>query len=320
MPELDLEGRSVVVTGGRGFLGNRVCRSLAERGAKVLALGAADYDLTEQSDVRRLYSDLRPSVVVHAAAAVGGIGANVANPGRFLYANALMGLLLLEEGRLAGIDRFVLISTTCAYAESAPLPLREDDVWAGPPVGATGPYGMAKRLLHEACANYWRQYGLDSAVLVLANLYGPRDNFDESTSHVIPALIRRYVAAQQSGADAITNWGSGLATREFLHVADAAEAVALACERDVEPWPMNVGTGVETSIKDVADLIQAAVGYRGSVEWDTTKPEGQPRRYLDVRRAREVLGFEAATPLDAGIAETVRWYLSGSTADGAEAL
>jgi GDP-L-fucose synthase len=310
-----LSGQTVVVTGGRGFLGRHVSSELEKLGAIVQPIGRRDYDLTEQVEVRRMFKNLAPSVVVHAAAAVGGIGANVSNPGLFLYSNATMGLALLEESRLHGVERFVLISTTCAYPKDAPLPLGEDDLWSGPPVGATGPYGIAKRLLHEACATYDRQYGFSSAVLVLANLYGPHDNFDGSASHVIPALIRRYASAAETKNVPVVNWGSGAATREFLHVSDAARAVALACTADVAVEPMNIGTGVETSIKEIAQFVQDAVGYDGPVEWDRSKPEGQPRRYLDVSRARERLGFEANIPLKEGIVDTVSWYLrSRSTA------
>jgi GDP-L-fucose synthase len=304
-----LSGQTIVVTGGHGFLGRHVCAELQRQGGAVQPIGRRDYDLTEQAEIRRMLKELAPSVVVHAAAAVGGIAANVANPGFFLYANAIMGLALLEECRSQGIERFILISTTCAYPKDAPLPLHEDDLWSGPPIGATGPYGMAKRLLHEACATYFQQYDFRSVVLILSNLYGPHDNFDGSTSHVIPALIKRYVSAAQANNGPVVNWGSGAATREFLHVSDAARAAALACTADVGVEPMNVGTGVETSIKEIAKYVQDAVGYGGQVEWDTSKPEGQPRRYLDVSRAKERLGFEANIPLENGIAETVDWYL-----------
>jgi GDP-L-fucose synthase len=315
---LDLAGRRVAVTGGRGFLGRFVCRALDERGADVAPLDRDDYDLIEQADVRRLYAERRPSVVVHLAAACGGIGANVANPGRFLYENAVMGLMLLEEARRAGLDKLVLISTTCAYPRDAPLPLRETSFWDGPPVGATGPYGMAKRLLHEACATYRGQYGLRSAVLVPSNLYGPEDHFDEERSHVIPALVRRFVEAAESDAPSVMNWGTGRPTREFLHVADAARAIALAAERLDEPGPVNLGTGVETSIADLTRVVADAVGYRGRLEWDTSKPDGQPRRFLDVSRARELLGFEAEIPLEAGIRETVEWYRAHRPPGGTE--
>lgn len=308
MSSRTLAGQTVVVTGGHGFLGRHVSSELERQGGVVEPIGRRDYDLTEQAEVRQMLKDLAPSVVVHAAAAVGGIGANVDNPGLFLYENAIMGLALLEESRLQGVERFVLISTTCAYPKDAPLPLHEDDLWSGPPVGATGPYGMAKRLLHEACATYYRQYGFSSAVLVLANLYGPHDNFAGTTSHVIPALISRYATASETKNVPVVNWGTGAATREFLHVSDAARAVALACTADVAAEPINIGTGVETPIKEIAQYVQDAVGYDGPVEWDTSKPEGQPRRHLDVSRARERLGFEANVPLKEGIVDTVHWY------------
>ena len=286
MTALDLGGRRVVVTGGRGFLGRYVCKAFEGRGAEVVALGSSDYDLTEQSEVRRLYQEQSPSVVVHLAAACGGLGANIENPARFLYENALMGLSLLEEGRRAGLDKLVLISTTCSYPKDAPRPLQEDSIWSGKPVGATGPYGMAKRLLHEACETYG-QYGLPCAVLVPANLYGPGDHFEEEKSHVIPAIIRRYVEAKDAGLESVSNWGTGTPTREFLHAADAAEAIALAAERDVPCEPINLGTGVETSIADLTTMIAAAVGYEGEVAWDTSKPDGSPVG-TDVSRARDI--------------------------------
>ena len=225
MTALDLRDRVVAVTGGHGFLGSAVTEQLAAAGARPVPLGSADYDLTEQTAVRTMFAEVRPWAVVHAAAAVGGIGANVANPGRFLYANGLMGLTLLEEARLADVQRFVLVSTTCSYPQEAPLPLQEDSIWDGPPTGATGPYGMAKRLLHEACATYERQYGFSSAVLVLGNLFGPGDHIDPETSHVIPGMIRRYVEATRRGDAEVVNWGTGNATREFVHVQDAAPAL-----------------------------------------------------------------------------------------------
>jgi GDP-L-fucose synthase len=306
----DLAGRTVVVTGGRGFLGSEVVRRLEERGATVHALSTLDYDLTQQSEVRRLFGELRPEFVVHAAAAVGGIGANVANPGLFLYANALMGLMVLEEARLAGVESLVLVSTSCAYPEHAPLPLHEDDLWNGPPTGATGPYGMAKRLLHEACARYAQQYGFDSSVLLLANLFGPGDDFSEASSHVIPAMIRRYVDARNAGLPSVTNWGTGNATRELLHVSDAARAIVLALETSPGPEPINIGTGTDVSIRQLAEAIQRAVGYEGEVLWDTTKPEGTAKRYFDTARARERLGFEPAFTLAGGIADVVSYYES----------
>ena len=305
---MSLDGKTIVVTGGRGFLGGFVCKALAARGAAVIPIGSVDYNLIDQNEVRNMYDNEKPDIVVHLAAACGGIGANVENPARFLYENAVMGLLLLEEGRLHNLKKFVLISTTCSYPKDAPLPLQEDSIWTGKPVGATGPYGMAKRLLHEACETYGRQYQLPCVVLVPANLYGPEDHFEEEKSHVIPAIIRRYVEAKDAGLDTVSNWGSGTPTREFLHVADAAEAIALAAEKDVKCVPINLGTGIETSIAELTELIASTVGYKGEVFWDTSKPDGQPKRYLDVSRASEMLGFEAKISLEDGIRETVDWY------------
>ena len=305
---MSLADKTIVVTGGKGFLGGFVCRAIEAKGGNAVAIGSKDYNLIEQSDVRRLYAELKPDIVIHLAAACGGIGANVENPARFLYENAVMGLMLLEEGRHNDLGKFVLISTTCSYPKDAPLPLNEDDIWTGKPVGATGPYGMAKRLLHEACETYGRQYDLPCVVLVPANLYGPEDHFEEEKSHVIPAIIRRYVEAKEEGLTEVSNWGTGTPTREFLHVKDAAEAIALAAETEVSSEPMNLGTGVETSISELTTIIANAVGYEGEVVWDTSKPDGQPKRFLDVSRAKERLGFEAKISLEDGIAETVEWY------------
>ncbi|MDP7005147.1 MAG: NAD-dependent epimerase/dehydratase family protein [Phycisphaerales bacterium] len=305
---MSLEGKKIVVTGGRGFLGGFVCKALEQRGAEVVAIGSSDYDLINQEDVARMYQEQQPQLVVHLAAACGGIGANVENPARFLYENAMMGLMLLEEGRQNNLQKFVLISTTCSYPKDAPLPLQEDSIWTGKPVGATGPYGMAKRLLHEACETYGRQYDLPCAVLVPANLYGPEDHFEEEKSHVIPAIIRRYVEAKDAGLESVSNWGTGSPTREFLHVADAAEAIAIAAEKEVDCVPINLGTGIETSISDLTELIASTVGYEGEVVWDTSKPDGQPKRFLDVSRAKELLGFESKISLEDGIKETVEWY------------
>ena len=305
---MSLADKTIVVTGGKGFLGGFVCRAIEAKGGNAVAIGSKDYNLIEQSDVRRMYAELKPDIVIHLAAACGGIGANVENPARFLYENAVMGLMLLEEGRHNDLGKFVLISTTCSYPKDAPLPLNEDDIWTGKPVGATGPYGMAKRLLHEACETYGRQYDLPCVVLVPANLYGPEDHFEEEKSHVIPAIIRRYVEAKEEGLTEVSNWGTGTPTREFLHVKDAAEAIALAAQTEVSSEPMNLGTGIETSISDLTTIIASAVGYEGEVVWDTTKPDGQPKRFLDVTRAKERLGFEAKISLEDGIAETVEWY------------
>lgn len=305
---IELAGARVAVTGGRGFLGRYVCEQLRAKGAEPIALGSKDYDLIEQSSVRELFAKERPQAMIHLAAACGGIGANVENPGRFLYENALMGLMLLEEARQAKLGKLVLISTTCAYPKDAPLPLNEQNIWDGPPVGATGPYGMAKRLLHEACRVYGDQYRVDTAVLLPGNLYGPRDHFEEEKSHVIPAIIRRFVEAKAAGAPSVVNWGTGTPTREFLHVRDAAEGIVAALERDCGNEPINLGTGIETSIADLTTYVSDAVGYSGELRWDTSKPDGQPRRYLDTSRAQERLGFTAKISLKDGIEETVQWY------------
>jgi GDP-L-fucose synthase len=300
-------GRRVVVTGGTGFLGSFITRQLLASGAHVAALGRGDYDLVEQADVRRMYVDLRPEVVVHAAAACGGIGANLANPGHFLHANAAMGLHLIEEARRHGSPRFILISTTCAYPEAAPIPLREATLEDGPPTAVTGPYGLAKRLLHTALASFHRQYGLPGVVLIPANLYGPGDHFEPENSHVIAGLIRRFVEATEQGAASVTCWGTGTPTREFLHVSDAARAVALVGARAQDPSPINLGTGVETPIRGLAEQIAQAAGFKGEILWDPSKPDGQPRRSLDVARAR-ALGFSAEIALEVGLAETVAWF------------
>lgn len=300
-------GRRVLLTGAHGFLGRHLARQLRASGAEVIGPGRAEADLTEQADVRRLLAAHRPQTVIHAAAACGGIAANVAEPGRFLYANALMGLMLLEESRRAGVEGFTLISTTCAYPEDAPMPLREADLERGPPTAATGAYGLAKRLLHEAVRRYRAQYGFSGITLVPTNLYGPGDHVEPDRSHVVAALIRRFVDAAEAGAGEVVNWGTGRPTRELLHVRDAARGIALATARHAAPEPVNLGTGVETSIAALAQMIADAVGFRGAIRWDATKPDGQPRRVLEVSRAK-AFGFEARIPLAEGLAETVRWF------------
>ncbi len=298
----------VAVTGGRGFLGQYVCKQLRASGHDFVALERQTYDLRNQSRVSAMYEDLQPTVVVHAAAACGGIGANVANPARFLYENALMGLLLLEEGRKRGLERFVLVSTTCVYPESAQIPYREEDIWEGLPTKATGYYGVAKRMLHQACAAYQEQYGLGTAILIPTNLYGPGDHFEPENSHVVAALIRRYLEAKRGRVQEILNWGTGRATREFMHVNDAARAIVMAVEHSASLAPTNIGTGCETSIAELARMVAAAIGYEGSTKWDITRPDGQPRRCLNVDRARDVLAFQAEISLEDGVRETAQWY------------
>jgi GDP-L-fucose synthase len=299
----------VVVTGGAGFFGRVVCRKLKERGCAFLAVPRrADFDLTKQSAVERLYEETRPDVVLHLAADVGGIGANRAHPGRFFYSNLAMGLHLIEEARVRGIRKFVQVGTVCAYPKFTPVPFREDDLWNGYPEETNAPYGIAKRSLFVMLDAYRREYGTASALVVPVNLYGPGDNFNLETSHVIPALIRKCVAALERGDPAMTCWGSGSASREFLYVDDAAEGVLAAAEVMEEPIPINLGTGREIRIRDLVILIARLVGFEGAIEWDSTMPDGQPRRCLETSRADQLLGWRAATTLEEGLRRTIAWY------------
>ena len=299
-------GASVFITGGRGFLGRHVCSLFESECVRILAPSRQELDLTHAADVRAYIRDQKPTHVVHLAAACGGIGANIEQPAHFLHANTLMGLNLLEASRLAGLKKFVLVSTTCAYPEDAPMPLEEGTIWNGLPTAATRAYGLAKRFLHEAIIQYKAQYGLDGAVLVPANLYGPGDHYD-ARSHVVAAMIKRFVEAEKQRLPSVTNWGTGMATREFLHVRDAARSILLACFGDTDEHPVNIGTGVETSIRELAVEIARAAGFEGEVFWDTTKPNGQPRRCLNIDKARR-FGFESSITLKEGIAETIADY------------
>ena len=294
--------KRVIVTGGAGFLGSFVVEKLRERGCRdVFVPRAADFDLRERDHIIRLYEEVQPHIVLHLAAVVGGIGANQANPGRFFYDNAIMGIQLMEFARLAGVEKFVALGTICAYPKFSPLPFKEDDLWNGYPEETNAPYGLAKKMMLVQAQSYREQYGFNAIYLLPVNLYGPRDNFDLETSHVIPALIRKFVEANESGLDEVVLWGDGSPTREFLYVEDAAEGVLLATERYDGPLPVNLGTGEEVSIKDLAEMIAAEVGYSGRFIWDTSKPNGQPRRCLDVTRAKELFGFEALHRLRDGI-------------------
>ncbi len=312
-----LAGRRVAVTGGAGFLGRAVCRLLLARGVAVSDLFVPrrrDFDLTQERDVERMYDAARPDVVIHLAAEVGGIGANLVQPGRFFYANMAMGLHLVEHARRRGIAKFVHTGTVCAYPKFAPIPFREEDIWNGYPEETNAPYGVAKKSVFVMLDAYRRQYGLASAVVVPVNLYGPGDNFDPATSHVIPALVRKCEEAKVSGADSITCWGTGAATREFLFVDDAAEGVVRAVETMDEPVPINLGGGREIAIRDLVREIAEACGYRGRIEWDATKPDGQPRRSLDISRARTLLGWEPKVEFSTGLAATVEWWRAQSAA------
>jgi GDP-L-fucose synthase len=286
---------------------------LRESGCRRLFLPRhAEFDLTRADDVRRLLSTARPDIVIHLAARVGGIGANRNQPGTFAYQNLLMGTILIEECRKAGVGKFVLAGTICSYPKHTPVPFRESALWDGYPEETNAPYGLAKKMLLVQLQAYRQEFGVRSACLLLANLYGPGDRFDLDTSHVIPALIRKCAAAKALGEPAVTVWGSGTPTREFLFVEDAARAIELAAERLDEPDPINIGTGVETSIADIARRIAQLVGYDGKLRFDPRQPDGQPRRCLDVSRARARLGFEAAIPLEEGLRRTVAWYLASA--------
>ena len=304
-----LAGARVVVTGGSGFLGRAVLSQLAARGVdEPFVPRRRDYDLTQREAVERLYRDARPDVVLHLAAEVGGIGANARSPGRYFYANMAMALHLIEEARRHGLRKFVQVGTICSYPKHTPVPFREEDLWNGYPEETNAPYGVAKKAALVMLDAYRRQYGLASACVLPVNLYGPWDNFDRETSHVIPALIRKCLEAVESCAPSITCWGTGRASREFLFVDDAAEGVVAAAERIDDPDPINLGTSREITIRELTERIARICGFTGEIEWDAGKPDGQPRRAVDASRARERLGWSARTDLDEGLRRTVEWY------------
>ncbi|QPD04796.1 MAG: GDP-L-fucose synthase [Candidatus Nitrospira kreftii] len=301
--------KRVVVTGGAGFLGSFVVDQLRAKGCEQIVVPRSrDYDLVQMDAVKQLYGDTKPDVVIHLAARVGGIGANQANPGRFFYDNLMMGAQLIEVGRQQGLKKFVATGTICAYPKFAPIPFKEDDIWNGYPEETNAPYGLAKKMMLAQSQAYRQQYGFNSIVLFPVNLYGPRDNFDLETSHVIPALIRKCAAAKEEGRAFITLWGDGSPTREFLYVEDAAEGILLAAEKYDGDLPVNLGTGEEVRIHDLATIIAAEVGFIGQIQWDATKPNGQPRRCLDVSRAKQLFGFQARHNLRDGLKNTVQWF------------
>lgn len=308
-PRMVLSSQRILLTGGAGFLGRAVLERLAARGARdVFVPRRRDYDLTREADVERVYRDARPDVVIHLAAEVGGIGANQANPGRYFFANMAMAMHLIEQGRAAGIRKFVQAGTICAYPKFTPVPFHEDRLWDGYPEETNAPYGIAKKAAMVMLDGYRRQYGLASAYVLPVNLYGPWDNFDLGTSHVIPALIRKCVEAREAGADHVTCWGTGSASREFLYVDDAAEGLLRAAEVMEDPTPVNLGTGAEITIRDLVALIARLSGFTGEIRWDASKPDGQPRRCLDTERAEQLLGWRAVVGLEEGLRRTIDWY------------
>ncbi|MBN1672247.1 MAG: GDP-L-fucose synthase [Kiritimatiellae bacterium] len=301
--------RRIVVTGGAGFLGSVLVENLKQKGAReVLVPRHKDYDLTAVEAVRRMYEAMKPDVVFHLAAVVGGIGANRRHPGKFFYDNLMMGVQLMEEGRRRGLAKFVAVGTVCAYPKFTPVPFKEDTLWNGYPEETNAPYGLAKKMLLVQSQAYRQEYGFNSIFLLPVNLYGPNDNFDPESSHVIPALIKKCVDAREAGADHIVCWGTGSASREFLYVDDAAEGIALAAARYSESEPVNIGSGFEISIKDLVEKIARFTGFAGEIRWDASKPDGQPRRCLDVSRAQEKFGFKAWTGFDEGLRKTIAWY------------
>lgn len=306
---MDPRGRRVMVTGGGGFLGRRIVAALEARGAEPLVVRSAAYDLTDPGRVRTAIADLRPDAVVHAAAVVGGIGANRRHPGRFFYENAVMGIHLLEEARRAGVGKVVIVGTVCSYPKYTPVPFREADLWNGYPEETNAPYGLAKKMLLVQAQAYRVEYGFNAVCVIPTNLYGPGDNFDLETGHVIPALIRKCVEAKEAGAETVTLWGTGSASREFLYVDDAAAGIVLALERYDEADPINLGSAREITIRDLAELVRSITGFGGRFVWDASYPDGQPRRAVDGGRARDLLGWEPKVGLEAGLTRTVEWYV-----------
>ncbi len=299
----------IIITGGAGFLGSFVIELLKQRGyGNLFVPRRKEFDLTTEAGVEKLYREQKPAVVLHLAAEVGGIGANRDNPGRFFFANMAMGMHLIEAARKYGLKKFLQVGTICAYPKFTPVPFKEDDLWNGYPEETNAPYGVAKKALMVMCQSYRQQYGLNAVYLLPVNLYGPRDNFDLHTSHVIPALIRKCVEAKKRGDKEITAWGTGQVSREFLYVEDCARGLVDAMEKYDSPEPMNLGSGREITIKDLTELVAKLVGFEGKITWDSTKPDGQPRRCLDVSRAKAEIGFTSETSLEAGLKKTIEWY------------
>ncbi|MGI8735067.1 MAG: GDP-L-fucose synthase family protein [Pyrinomonadaceae bacterium] len=308
-----LPEKTVCVTGGEGFLGRQVVSLLSAHGCRsVFSVRHSEYDLLRSADIDRLFHEVKPQVVIHLASLVGGIGANSRNPGSFFYENLLMGAQMIEGARVNNVEKFVQIGTVCAYPKFTPVPFREEDLWNGYPEETNAPYGIAKKALLVQAQAYRDQYGLNCIYLIPENLYGPEDNFNPETSHVIPALIKKFFEAQANGTKTVAVWGTGNATREFLYVTDAAEGIVLATEHYNGREPVNLGSGQEISIRDLAHLIAAEIGFQGEIFWDTTKPDGQPRRALDTTRASELFGFRSHTDFREGLRRTIDWYRSTS--------
>jgi len=306
-------GKRVLVTGGSGFLGSRTVERLRSKSpAEIFVPRREKYDLVQTENVVRLYGDAHPDIVIHLAAEVGGIGANRASPGKFFYNNLIMGTQMMEYGRRHGISKFVAIGTICAYPKYTPLPFKEESLWDGYPEETNAPYGLAKKMLLVQAQAYRQQYGFNAIFLLPVNLYGPGDNFDPDTSHAIPGIIRKCVEAVRSGAKEVVLWGTGNPTREFLHVEDAADGILLAAEHYDGSDPVNLGSGMEISIEDLATLIAKLTGFDGRIVWDTAKPDGQPRRSLDVSRAEHLFGFRARVSFEEGLRQTITWYKAAS--------
>ncbi len=310
--------KRVVVTGGAGFLGKYIVEALKSRGCRHPDVPVIEeYDLVKLDDVVRMYETMRPDVVIHLAAVVGGIGANRAHPGAFFYKNLLMGIQLIEQARLHNVGKFLALGTVCAYPKLTPVPFKEESLWDGYPEETNAPYGLAKKMLLVQSQAYRQEYGFNSIFLLPVNLYGPGDNFEPASSHVIPALIKKCVDAVETGADHIDCWGTGAVSREFIYVADAAEGILLATERYDGPEPVNIGAGREIRIKDLAEEIAELAGFRGEIRWDPSQPDGQPRRCLDVSKAKAYFGFEARVPFEEGLRNTIEWYRATRAAAGA---
>lgn len=310
-----LANKRICVTGGAGFLGSFIQESLKKRGVTDIFIPLRkQYDLIEVSDIRRMLSDARPDVIIHLAANVGGIGANMEHPAEFFYDNLMMGVQLIHESWKAGVEKFVAIGTICAYPKYTPIPFKEDDLWNGYPEETNAPYGLAKKMLLVQSQAYRKQYGFNSIYLLPVNLYGPRDNFNPKSSHVIPALIHKCYEAKLNHISEVVIWGDGSPTREFIYAGDAAEGIVMAAEKYDGPEPVNIGSGMEISIKDLAELIARLIGYEGKLVYDTSKPNGQPRRALDVSRAREYFGFTAKMSFEDGLKQTIDYYISNRDA------